>query len=150
MLRAYCPNAVSCFVKEMRQAATEVLRMWHKLPTGNKCSQTWCSEPGGGRKPKNIARFFFFWVLGWGILTDLAWLKLSHLGIIAIAIHRDYVHLELPVLGEGVFKWKHKFSLESQLYRMVFWWGKHMKECFSEMDTGDRLRHTGFTETDMG
>lgn len=68
MLRAYCPNAVSCFVKEMRQAATEVLRMWHKLPTGNKCSQTWCSEPGGGRKPKNIARFFFFLSTGMGDL----------------------------------------------------------------------------------
>ena len=37
-------------------------------------------------------------------------------------------------------KWKLKGSLESQLCWMVFFWGKHMKECFSEVDTGERLR----------
>ena len=25
---------------------------------------------------------------------------------------------------------------------MVFYWGKHMKECFPEVDTGERLRQT--------
>jgi hypothetical protein len=33
-----------------------------------------------------------------------------------------------------------KGSLESRLCWMVFWWGKHMKEHFTEVDTGERLR----------
>jgi hypothetical protein len=32
--------------------------------------------------------------------------------------------------------------LESQLCWMVFSWGKHVKECFPEGDTGERLRQT--------
>ena len=39
-------------------------------------------------------------------------------------------------------KWKLKGSLESQLCWMVFCWGKHVKECFPEVDTGERLRQT--------
>jgi hypothetical protein len=39
-------------------------------------------------------------------------------------------------------KWKLRGSLESQLYLMVFCWGKHVKECFPEVDTGERLRQT--------
>ena len=48
-------------------------------------------------------------------------------------------------------KWKLKGSLESQLCWMVFCWGKHVKECFPEVDTGERLRQTReerFTEAD--
>jgi hypothetical protein len=33
-------------------------------------------------------------------------------------------------MGNGNFKG----SLESQLYWMVFWWGKHMKDCFTKAD----------------
>ena len=33
-------------------------------------------------------------------------------------------------------------SLESQLCWMVFCWGKHVKKCFPEVDTGERLRQT--------
>jgi hypothetical protein len=43
----------------------------------------------------------------------------------------------------AVLKWKVKGALESQLCRMVFCWGKHVKECFPEVDTGERLRQTG-------
>ena len=40
-------------------------------------------------------------------------------------------------------KRKGKGSLvESQLCWMVFCWGKHMKEGFPEVDTGERLRQT--------
>jgi hypothetical protein len=44
---------------------------------------------------------------------------------------------------ETLLKWKLKGSLESQLCWMVFCWGKHMKECFSKVDTDERLRQTG-------
>jgi hypothetical protein len=30
-------------------------------------------------------------------------------------------------------------SLESRLCQMMFCWGRHMKECFPEADTGDRM-----------
>jgi hypothetical protein len=33
-------------------------------------------------------------------------------------------------------------SLENQLCWIMFCWGKHMKECFPEVDTGERLRQT--------
>jgi hypothetical protein len=33
-------------------------------------------------------------------------------------------------------KWKLKGSLESQLCWKVFYWGKHVKECFPEVDPG--------------
>jgi hypothetical protein len=36
-------------------------------------------------------------------------------------------------------KWKLLVSLESQLYQMVFHWGKHMEEGFPEADTGERM-----------
>ena len=39
-------------------------------------------------------------------------------------------------------KGKPKGSLESQLYWVEFCWGKHTKECFSEVDTGERLKQT--------
>ena len=39
-------------------------------------------------------------------------------------------------------KWKLKGSLESQLCWMLFCWGKHVKECFLKVDTGERLRQT--------
>jgi hypothetical protein len=39
-------------------------------------------------------------------------------------------------------KWKLRVSLESQLCWMVFCWGKHMKECFPELDTDETLRQT--------
>jgi hypothetical protein len=39
-------------------------------------------------------------------------------------------------------KWKLKGSLESQLGWMVVFWAKHMKKCFPEVDTGERLRQT--------
>ena len=37
-------------------------------------------------------------------------------------------------------KWKLKGSLESQLCWTVFCWGKHVKDCFSEVDTGEKTR----------
>jgi hypothetical protein len=42
-------------------------------------------------------------------------------------------------------------SLESKLCWKVFFWGKHMRQCFPEEDTGERLRqtHEG-TEADTG
>jgi hypothetical protein len=40
---------------------------------------------------------------------------------------------------EWLFKWKRKGSLESQLRQMAFYWGRHMKECFPEADTGERM-----------
>ena len=40
---------------------------------------------------------------------------------------------------KGDMKWKLKASLESQLCQMVFCWGKHVKECFPEADTGERM-----------
>ena len=48
--------------------------------------------------------------------------------------------------------WKLKGSLERQLCWMVFCWGKHVKECFPEVDTGERLgqTHKCFTEADTG
>jgi hypothetical protein len=33
-------------------------------------------------------------------------------------------------------------EVESQLCWMVFCWGKHVKECFPEVDAGERLRQT--------
>ena len=39
-------------------------------------------------------------------------------------------------------KWKLLLSVESQLCWMVFCWSKHVKECFPEVDTGERLRQT--------
>jgi hypothetical protein len=39
-------------------------------------------------------------------------------------------------------KWKLKGSLECQLYWMVFYCDKHMKECFPEVHLGERLRQT--------
>ena len=39
-------------------------------------------------------------------------------------------------------KLKLKGSLESRLYRMMLCWGKHVKECFPEVDTDERLRQT--------
>jgi hypothetical protein len=36
-------------------------------------------------------------------------------------------------------EWELKGSLESQLCWMVFYWGKRMKECFTEADTGERM-----------
>jgi len=39
-------------------------------------------------------------------------------------------------------KWKVKGPLESQLCGMVFRWGKHEKESFPEVDTGERLGQT--------
>ena len=36
-------------------------------------------------------------------------------------------------------KWKGKGSLESQLCPAVFCWGKHVKECFPEADTSERM-----------
>ena len=36
-------------------------------------------------------------------------------------------------------KWKLKGSLES---RLGLCWGKHVKECLAEVDTGERLRQT--------
>jgi len=47
-------------------------------------------------------------------------------------------------------KWRLRSSLESRLCWMVFCWGKHVKECFPEVDTGERLRQTRLTETDTG
>jgi hypothetical protein len=38
-------------------------------------------------------------------------------------------------------KWKHMVSLESQLCQMVFCWGRHMKECFPEAETGEKMFH---------
>ena len=46
------------------------------------------------------------------------------------------------LIPNDILKWKLKGSLESQLCWMVFCWGKHMKECFPEVDTGERLRQT--------
>ena len=37
------------------------------------------------------------------------------------------------------FFFRLKGSLESQLCWMVFCWGKHMKEYFPEVNTGERL-----------
>ena len=39
-------------------------------------------------------------------------------------------------------KWEHKGSLKSHLCWRGFCWGKHVKECFPEADTGERLRQT--------
>ena len=41
-----------------------------------------------------------------------------------------------PLFQYDTLKWKPKGSLESQLCWMVFYLGKHMKECFPEVDTG--------------
>jgi hypothetical protein len=37
-------------------------------------------------------------------------------------------------------KWKLEGSLESQLCWMVVCWGKHVKECLAEVDTGKKLK----------
>jgi hypothetical protein len=37
-------------------------------------------------------------------------------------------------------KWKLKGSLANQLCWVVFLWSKHVKECFPEVGTGERLR----------
>jgi hypothetical protein len=42
--------------------------------------------------------------------------------------------------GQLAVKWKLKGSLESQLCWMVFFWGKHVKECFPEAVIGERLK----------
>ena len=42
-------------------------------------------------------------------------------------------------LKSTLMKWKLKDSLESQLCLMVFFWVKHVKECFSKADTGERI-----------
>jgi hypothetical protein len=59
---------------------------------------------------------------------------------------RSFVTLRLLIYGTFESKWllkrKLKGSLESQLSWMVFCWGKHLKECFLEADTGERLRQT--------
>ena len=47
----------------------------------------------------------------------------------------------LFLLNPGL-QWKLKGSLESQLRWMMFCWGKHVKEWFPEVDTGERLRPT--------
>jgi hypothetical protein len=39
-------------------------------------------------------------------------------------------------------KWQLKGSLESQLCRMVLCWGRHGKERFPDVDTGERLKQT--------
>jgi hypothetical protein len=49
-----------------------------------------------------------------------------------------YLHL----LQRQPLNWKLKGSLGSQLCWKVFCLGKHVKECFPEMDTGERLRQT--------
>jgi len=41
--------------------------------------------------------------------------------------------------GEGVLKWKLKDSLESRLCWVEFCWGKQVKKCFAEADTGQRM-----------
>lgn len=41
---------------------------------------------------------------------------------------------------KGGLKWKLKGSLESQLCWKIFLGGKHVKKCFPEVDTGERLR----------
>jgi hypothetical protein len=38
-------------------------------------------------------------------------------------------------------KWKIKGSLERQLRQMVFCWAKHMKECFPDANTDERMFH---------
>jgi hypothetical protein len=47
----------------------------------------------------------------------------------------------LPNL-EDTLEWKLKGSLESQSCWMVFCCGKHMKECFPEVDTDEKLKQT--------
>ena len=42
----------------------------------------------------------------------------------------------------GALNWELKGSFESQLCWMVFCWGKLVKECFPEVNTGERLRQT--------
>jgi hypothetical protein len=52
------------------------------------------------------------------------------------------MEIELCIdLNQGM-KWKLKGSLETQLWWIVFYWGKHMKERFPEVDTCERLRQT--------
>ena len=36
-------------------------------------------------------------------------------------------------------KWKFLISLESQLYHMIFCWGRHVKGCFAKADTGESM-----------
>jgi len=43
------------------------------------------------------------------------------------------------IYTEKPLKWKFKGCLESQLCWVVFCWGKHVKECFLEADTGKRM-----------
>jgi hypothetical protein len=58
------------------------------------------------------------------------------------------MHVSTPM------KWKLKGSLECWLYWMVFCWGKQVKECFPEVDTGERLGQISernvFAEADNG
>lgn len=63
MLRDCCPTARSCFVKEMRQAATEVLRTCHKLSTGKECRQTWGSEQEEGEESYTPSVGVLGWIL---------------------------------------------------------------------------------------
>ena len=42
-------------------------------------------------------------------------------------------------LGYISMKGKLRVSLEGQLCWMVFFWGRHMKECFPEANTGERM-----------
>jgi hypothetical protein len=37
-------------------------------------------------------------------------------------------------------KWKLKGLLETQLCWMVFCWVKHVRECFPDVDRGERIR----------
>jgi hypothetical protein len=50
----------------------------------------------------------------------------------------DLVHL--PKTKE--LKWKLKGYFKSQLCWIEFCWDKHVKECFPEVDIGERLRQT--------
>jgi hypothetical protein len=50
-------------------------------------------------------------------------------------------------------KWELKGSLETRLCWKVLCWGKHVKECFHGVDTGERLSRLvkeRFTEADTG
>ena len=48
----------------------------------------------------------------------------------------DYIFSYLSWCQEGLMKWEIKGSLESQLCHMGFYWGKYMKKCIPEVDTG--------------
>jgi hypothetical protein len=55
-------------------------------------------------------------------------------------VSRSACHTFLPC--HRPMKWKLQGSLESRLCQMVFCCGKHVKERFPEVDTGERLRQT--------